>query len=146
MTETTPKRPGRKRLSKDGVIMSERVSMSCTPDELAMLQEAIKYSERDNISSFMRSVVVPYARQLVTNRRMASLADMMSSPKSALSFFEKMFFDVDETTGEPCNLASLVKEMARMNDQMETLQTQEAIEKKKQRTAKDSCPMPRRKK
>ncbi|MPM98503.1 hypothetical protein SDC9_145691 [bioreactor metagenome] len=94
----------------------------------------------------MRSVVVPYARQLVTNRRMASLADMMSSPKSALSFFEKMFFDVDETTGEPCNLASLVKEMARMNDQMETLQTQEAIEKKKQRTAKDSCPMPRRKK
>ena len=38
MNETTPKRPGRKRLSKDGVIMSERVSMSCTPEEVELLQ------------------------------------------------------------------------------------------------------------
>lgn len=146
MTVTTPKRPGRKRLSKDGEIMSERVSMSCTAEELAMLQEAIKYSERDNVSSFMRSVVVPYARQLVTNRKMASLADMMSSPKNALAFFDKMFSDVDEDSGETFNLASLVKEISRSNDLMAAAQAQEVIENEKRRTAKDTCPMPSSKK
>ncbi len=60
------KKVGRKPLNKKGIAMTERVSMSCTPEELEMLQEAARL-EGDNLSSFLRSLVLPQAKTMLAN-------------------------------------------------------------------------------
>ncbi len=137
MTETTPKRPGRKRLSKDGVIMSERVSMSCTPDELAMLQEAVKLSERDNVSAFMRSIIVPAVRNLVTNDKMAKVAEQLTNPTE----YAKMIangFDIamtDEKVADVLLSKEAIAALNRFSSNME-LERLEAMAKRSERRVK----------
>jgi len=77
--------------------MSERLTMSCTKAEAAMIQEAIEIAERHNVSDYMRSVVIPNAKALVANQQLFNMAAMFSNPdsfsnmisKSAINGFEQ---------------------------------------------------------
>ncbi len=60
--------------------MSERLTMSCTKTEAAMIQDAIEIAERHNVSDYMRSVVIPHAKALVSNQRLFDMAAMFSKP------------------------------------------------------------------
>ena len=79
--------------------MTERLTLTCTKTEAAMIQEAIEIAERHNVSDYMRSVVMPHAKALVTNQRLFAMAENFSKPdflanmvgESAIKGFEAGF-------------------------------------------------------
>lgn len=81
--------------------MSERLTMSCTKAEAEMIQTAIAIAERHNVSDYMRSVVIPGAKALVTNQRLFDMAENFSKPdffsnivsESAMQGFEQNLDD-----------------------------------------------------
>lgn len=71
--------------------MTERLTLTCTKTEAAMIQEAIEIAERHNVSDYMRSIVMPHAKALVTNQRLFIMAENFSKPDFLLNMAKAGF-------------------------------------------------------
>lgn len=87
-----PKKMGRPTI-RTGKKLTETIGMTCTKEELEVLKEAVELSERDNISAYARSVLIPAARAAVANKNLHSFTAMIMNQSIMKEYFRNMMQD-----------------------------------------------------